>query len=843
MKNRFKKQDYINILILSLMFAFIIILITRGKFMYGSKTDWDVQHWVFPEYFRNLFYETKNLIPSFAPNIGGGQNIFYFAYYGLLSPIILLSYLFPNVAMYDYITITSIIIVMISVILFYKWLKNKNYSSMICFCVSALFLCAGPLIFHSHRHIMFINYMPFLILALMSVDKYFEKGVKTPLIISTFLIIMTSYFYSITSILCITIYAVYVFLNKYDKITFKLFLKEGLKFISLIIIAVLMSAVLIFPTFYCLLNGRGHGTSAINLGKFLLPHFGLEYLLYTPYSAGLSSILIIALFSLISKKESPINFLIISLISPVFLNFLIYALNGGLYLNGKVLIPLLPLYVLTIALFLDKVIKKEISFEKVKLAFSITVFLSFTLSKLWIATLYTIEGLIIIFLLKFYFKNENVKKLLISIVITSFIICIGINFSDRLITINEHKKINSNSIQKLVDYASKDNTIYRMHIDVKQPSVNRILNIKQNTISLYSSTYNKNYNEFFYKTFNNNMKFRNSAITYENKNILFETFMGVKYLITDKNPPLGYEEIKKEAKYTLYINKNYLPVMYASEKVMSKKDYDKLSFPYNIEALMNNIIVKENPHNNYNSNTNISKVSIKDISNIKNIVIDKDNFYVSKEIGKLRLNLNEEIKDKILLIRLNVSNPQSCSKGDTSITINNVKNKLTCKQWKYFNNNYTFDYTISKKEPFNFVDLTFTKGHYKIKSIEIYAIYYKNISHLKHNVDELKIDKILKDKVSGHIDVGKSGYFVINTPYDNGFKFKLDNKVIKYEKVSDAFIGFKIKKGFHKLEITYEAPYLKVGKIVSFTGFILTITILLTDLINKKNSNKVIKQK
>lgn len=837
MKNKFKKQDYINILILCLMYLFIIFLITHGKFMYGSKTDWDVQHWAFPEYFRNLFYETKNLIPSFAPNIGGGQNIFYFAYYGLLSPIILLSYLFPKVAMYDYITITSIIIVIISVILFYKWLKNKNYSSKICFCVSALFLCAGPLIFHSHRHIMFINYMPFLLLALISVDKYFEKDIKSPLIISTFLIIMTSYFYSITSILCITIYAVYVFLKKYDKVTFKLFLEEGLKFISLIVIAILLSAILIFPTFHCLLNGRAHDASKINLATLLLPHFGLENILYQPYSVGLTSILIIALFSLISKKEKDTNFLTISLIAPVFLNLLIFILNGGLYLNGKALIPMLPLYTLIIAIFLDKLTKEEISFKKIKLSYLITVLLAFILNKLWIAALYTICMVINILIIKKYFKSKNIRILLIPIIIISFIICISINFCDNLISKEEHKNVNNNNIQKLVDYASKDNSLYRMHVDVKSPNINRILNKKQNGITLYSSTYNKNYNEFFYKTFNNNMKFRNSAITFEDKNVLFETFMGVKYLITDKKPPHGYEKIKKEDKYTLYINKNYLPVMYASSNVMSKKDYDKLSFPYNIEALMNNIIIDENVRNNLN--TSISKVNVKNISDVKNIVINKDDFYVSKDVGKLRLNLSEEINNKILLVRLNVANPESCTVGDTSIKINGIKNKLTCKQWKYFNNNYTFDYTISKKENFNYIDLTFTKGHYKIKSIELYTINYESISNIKEHINEFKIDKTSNDKITGHVNVTKDGYFIIKTPYDKGFKIKIDNKFIEYEKASDAFISFKITKGLHNIEISYKVPYLKEGKIISLIGLILALMVLISDLIN----NKIVKRK
>ncbi len=837
MKNKFKKQDYINILILCLMYAFIIILITHGKFMYGSKTDWDIQHWAFPEYFRNLFYETKNLIPNFATNIGGGQNIFYFAYYGLLSPITLLSYLFPKVAMYDYITITSILVVIVSVILFYKWLKNKGYSSIVCFCSSALFLCAGPLIFHSHRHIMFINYMPFLILALISTDKYFEKGVKSPIIISTFLIIMTSYFYSITSILCIIIYGVYVFSKKYDKVTFKLFLKEGLKFISLILIAILMSAILILPTFYCLLNGRSHGTSGINIGKLLLPNFGLENVLYQPYSVGLTSILIIALFSLVLlKKEKHVKFLTISLIIPIFFNVFIYVLNGGLYLNGKALIPLLPLYTFVITIFLDKVLKKEISFQSVKLSFLITVFLSFTLSKIWIALIYTICSLIVIIILRYYFKKENKKILLIPIVTIAFVICIAVNFTDKLITKKDHKIANNNHIQKLVDYASKDKTFYRTHIDVKNPNINRILNKKQNGITLYSSTYNKNYNKFFYKTFNNNMKFRNSAITFEDKNILFETFMGVKYLITDKEPPLGYEKIKTESKYTLYENKNYLPIMYASSDVISKKDYDKFLFPYNIEALTNNIIVSENVHNS--QNTNVSKVNVKDISNIKNIQINKNDFYVSKDIGKLRLNLNEEIHNKILLVRLNVSEPQSCIMGDISITINGIKNKLTCKEWKYFNENYTFDYMVSNKAPFNYINLTFTKGHYKIKNIEMYAINYENVSNLKQKINEFKVDKTLNDKVSGYVNVTRDSYFIIKVPYDKGFNIKLDNKTIKYKKVSDAFIGFKIKKGLHNIEVSYDAPYLKEGKIISLAGLILALMVLLTDLINNKISKR-----
>ena len=66
-----------------------------GGYLAGSETDWLSQHIVFPEYFRQRFYETGNLFPDFAMEIGGGQNIYNFGYYGLYNPLYLLSYLLP----------------------------------------------------------------------------------------------------------------------------------------------------------------------------------------------------------------------------------------------------------------------------------------------------------------------------------------------------------------------------------------------------------------------------------------------------------------------------------------------------------------------------------------------------------------------------------------------------------------------------------------------------------------------------------------------------------------------------------------------------------------------------
>ena len=71
-----------------------------GK-VFGANVDWISQHSVLPEYFRQQFYDTGQLFPEFAANIGGGQNIYNFSYLQSADPAVLLPALFENERLYD----------------------------------------------------------------------------------------------------------------------------------------------------------------------------------------------------------------------------------------------------------------------------------------------------------------------------------------------------------------------------------------------------------------------------------------------------------------------------------------------------------------------------------------------------------------------------------------------------------------------------------------------------------------------------------------------------------------------------------------------------------------------
>lgn len=96
--------------------------------IFGAKVDWLSQHSVLPDYFRQQFYATGELFPEFAGNLGGGQNIYHFSYYGLYSPLLLPSYLLPFVKMGDYLMAVSIAGILASVCLFYYWLGRRGFS-------------------------------------------------------------------------------------------------------------------------------------------------------------------------------------------------------------------------------------------------------------------------------------------------------------------------------------------------------------------------------------------------------------------------------------------------------------------------------------------------------------------------------------------------------------------------------------------------------------------------------------------------------------------------------------------------------------------------------------------
>lgn len=832
---KINKKDKINLLVITIIFIGIIIFILRNNTLYGSILDWNTQHSVIPEYFRSLFYKTLNIFPDFALNLGSGQNIYNYSYYGLFNPVIIISYFLPFISMKSYIQISSILLVYSSVILFYYFLRRNKVNENVSLLSSVVFLTASPLLFHSHRHIMFMNYMPFLILALIGVDKYFEKDNSKLLCISTVLIILMSYYYSIPAIISIVIYGVYKYIKLNKKITVKSFFKDGFRFLIPIMISILISCILLVPTFYAILIGRLPNDINISLSDLLVPRINVKYLMYNAYGVGLTSISLLALINLFFDKKRENRFLLICLSSLIIFPIINYLLNGTMYIDAKVLIPFLPLYTLVISYMFDKISTKKIDLRKLVIASLAVLFLIYV-GKSSYENYFYIDFIFSLTLIIIATKT-NTKYLfkVLTIVLLVIYSCAG-NSKDTLVSrkdINSSENVNQEKLIKKIPKGYDHTTLYNLKLE----NVNNIYgNLNIYSDYLYSSTGNANYNLFMFDTFEVPMQSRNRLIISANKDLMYLMFSNNRYFIGDNVDITGYKEIDKIGDTKLYENTDVLPFMYVSYNYYSKTDFSKKSFPYNNEILLNNVVVNEKTNNEFKTSIKETFIRQSDIKYMDPSIINNgDRITVKKDNSRMLIDIPEVARNKILFVSFNLE-PQSCKVGDLLVNINGNTNKLTCREWKYYNGNTTFNYVISG-DTSNKVEVTFSKGMYKIDNLKIYYMDYNDIKDINKKVTKVDIDSKTKgDKIYASVETEKDGYFVTTLPYDKGFTIKVDNKKIDYEKVNTAYVGFKISKGKHNIVIEYKAPFKIVGLIMSFIGIIVYILFYHNNLI--KNIKK-----
>lgn len=831
MKSLIKK--YRDQIILILTIVLIIFISTRFTNVFGSNTDWLNQHTIIPEYFRQTFYQTGSLIKNLALNYGAGENIFNFSYYGLLSPIILPSYLFPNLSMTTYITIVNIIILFASSLLFYHFLKRHNYNSFISLTTSLIFTLASPLIFHMHRHIMFVNYMPFLIMSLMGVDIHLEKKRNTLLIISIFLMIMTSYYYSVCGLIVVAIYYLYSYLTINKQVKAKVFMKDAIKFIAVLIIPILLSAVLLVPTMYTLLQGRGSSEAAYSIKSLLTPNLKIHKTFCGTYGIGISMIGFIALLYLIftKKKSNVITASIISII--LFIPLFRYLLNGGLYLREKCFIPFLPLLSYFFAYLLKELFLNHINIKKfiIFLFVIAIIILPFNIKE------YCYLVLILFIILVYLYNKFKIKYLVtVPIVLLSLITCITEALKEDNVTIEQYKQIfNTQTETTLKEILQSDNSFYRSNnLDYPTKTVNKVYFDNYYTTNLYSSTYNKDYLNFIRNSFINSVADYNYFLFSANKNILFNSYMGVKYLYSSTELGLGYTKIADN----LYQNELARPIIYSTSNTTNNLTYSKYSYPYNLEVLFQSVITEDESNTEITNAikeypleyTIISNEGVEITSNTEGFTITVENS------GTIQLKLSTPIKNKLLFINLYGLKENSCSIGDSiEMTINNVSNILTCRTWIYKNKNDTFHYLIN--DPIiDTLNIELKRGTYNITNIEAYILDYDELLTYNTKIEAMDITSIKNDTITGTININEDGYLVTSIPYDKGFTIKIDDEVIETLKVNEAFLGAKLEKGVHKVTITYKSPGLDIGIIISIMGIIFFIINLIYE---RTNMNKI----
>ena len=891
-------MEYIVLAALTLFFCWMFCL-RWGVF--GAKVDWISQHSVIPDYFRKQFYATGKLFPEFAMNLGGGQNIYNYSYYGLYSPLFLLSYALPFVKMSTYVIIMEMVCLMASVLLVYMWLNRKGFGRAVSFAVAVIFLLTGPMICQSYSQIMFVNYMPFLILALMGVDRYFEKRRSGLLAVSTFLMIMTSFYFSIGGMLALVIYGIHCYGRKLEgkneRATVKGFLCEGMRFLLPMIFAVLASGVLLVPTAFALI-GRSSGESSggnanaeslsVLLGSgnatkilkgLFFPQLRLSGVFYSPYGLGFGTLMLTVLVATMFRRRwsDRVMSWIIAIVAsvPVF----VYILNGGLYLRDKALIPLIPLFCYMLAMYLKKVSCEEFSWIGC-IPYVVTMELIYIgrnqegMEKLWSFLMtesqimfgcYLAAGMI-----KEVWRNrkETIWRARGTVLILAGSMAVFLAVFDNQYAKEKQEMLDTifykqvtdskiaDAVQTATVEAKKDGGFYRTvqlgNDDENAANLNRVWNTDQYISSIYSSSYNKAYQNFRKDTFGLEQPYRNFLMQSEESNPIYARFMGEKYIVT-KSKMKGIRLLGVSGEWKIYENESAAPIIYGTSQVMSEKDYDKLEYPYNQTTFLQKAVVPKSTAKQADSGQQAN--SIETVDNLHNAVLQfGENSCISETDGGYHIyakkdtkvkaeivsqidinsvntvnteNVGENVKvanetkkvsgNRVLMLRFKVKNLKPSK--DLTIWMNGNRNKLSAKQRVYYNDNTTFTYAVALDSDENQVEVTFGKGKYNLSDVEAYVTTLPGTE--LYESEFLQNDTKTKENViAGSLTMQKSGYLITSIPYDSGFEIQVDGKPATSEKVNTAFLGCKVNEGEHDIVITYHAPGLAAGKVMSFVGMI-----------------------
>lgn len=833
-KNDIRYMAALGMLIV-LITGTLFIMLQSKQLVYGSITDWLSQHVAFADYFRENFYQTGQLYPDFALQLGAGQNMAEFIYYGLLRPEILLSYAFPMIKMSTYIMISSIALTITSTELFYYWIRKQNISQQAAFFASVIFLCAGPMLFHTHKHVMFINYMPWLILTFIGIQRYLQKKKSALMIIGIVLMILESYFYSVSALFMCGIYAIYEILRMQSKINYPESLKTIGKLMGHVLIGVGISCFILLPTGIMMFRHTREVIQSPTLMALLKPDMDISALTYTgfksnAYSAGMCVIAWAAILYFISRNDKAKRTLGIMAFLITVVPLFCYLLNGLQYVREKSLIPMIPLIGYMIAEMLSEMENKPSRRLLWILPFLFIPYFFIELEKLKL--LYMIDALFCSGILILYSGIR--KKYVFGIyLLFPLLLTMPTNKAEHFVQQSQLAKFeNADKKTQVKAVLDQDTSVYRfddLHYALR--TCNQVLDSRMYKTSLYSSNRNQDYSYFADKVMGMPGPSTNNATITAEKNSFFQSMMSVKYLYGKGSVPLHYNILSGDKNGYVAVNENVLPMGYATSDLLSKQQFQELKYPYSMEAVYDNAIVEKAEEKDWESSLQEVQLSYKllhmdDTVSVKRV---KNGYQMTvSETSKIKIRLHHSIDGQLLILDLPITEIQNPLNTVVGIEINGIVNKRGSNSDMYGNNRNNFRYVLDKNKPWRDMTLKLEKGSYTIQNPKAYLIDGSVLTDRNKNIDALKGERMSGNNVlKGEIEVRNDGYFVTSIPFDKGFTVRLDNKEIAYEKVNTAFVGFPIKKGHHTVEITYQMPGKSAGIMISILSVLIASALCL----------------
>lgn len=517
----------------------------------------------------------------------------------------------------------------------------------------------------------------------------------------------------------------------------------------------------------------------------------------------------------------------------------------------------MPFFALIIALTLDNIINLQMLSRRVMFV-SIGLFLSamligiLNMSDIKNYYIYNIVMLTICYLGICYYLNEiklgyNKYKYLILIIIVGIsIIGEGYIVSSYRATLSKKDEVYFDDLygqditQALEYIKNSDKSFYRIEKDFVSGSYYMDSMAQDyNSISTYNSLLNVNIKKFIKNVYPSLGGVYEIQTTF--RNVVDDNFLAsilnVKYLISkDKNLEIqGYKFLEEFGDISVYKNENIISSGIFYEKSVLENEFDYLDVEIERNKILSDAVIldKKTPYNvKIDSLLGLKQEKIEDLLDYSNIYYNEatnlyqNNLPKSLELGKnnidpnITLNINTdkyEVLESGVEMRLQVYVSHDDKFQIFNISDDYIPTEKKSKVFEVYKGKVNIiNYTIPKYT--KQLRLDYEADNIKIKNIEFYD---KKINRIPDKSLFIVEEFVHHDKISGNINAKDDGILYLSIPFESGWKAYVNDVEIPIIKANYGFMGLEITKGYHNIDLVYNAPLFKIGKYITFVSFLI----------------------
>lgn len=809
-------------------------------------------------------------MPMFDFNIGLGDDIIQtLNYCGFGDPIVALTTIFPIKYVDIIYSLGYILQVYLSGITFSLFCIYKKRSLRFILIGSYIYIFTGFTTNLSIQWVGFLNFLMLLPMILLGIEKVIQEK-KSIIFIGTIAYAgFCSYYYLFAITVIGIIYALSILFVPLSEIKLRTITQCLCKFIKIYLIGIFLSAPILIPAIIGFL-------SSARTEKYI--HFNL--VLYTPkeilqriidfispYSISALSVIAlgISLFIvfILSQRKSEKSFWAFSIIilSVFFISpFGSYMITGFSYPSDRISYLFHFIIAYTSVYMLDQLFlyKKDFIF----LIVLCSLILCLIVSIMGITNISTSYGIIILLLfsviillsqVRLGVKNSYIKKffnmhfpvlgLLIIIVINSTLSSMyswNNEFGNMKSWLSEqnssYERINSSPIKSILPLYSTSTWNGRIDTFPRNITHNRGVALGLPGLTEYFSVMNKQLS-IYGKELQVAENHWNHAIEGFDSRTYLNALASVKYLCINKNEmqsvPLGYKMIFEDENTYVYENEYALPLGITYDSYFTKQDIEPI---YLQELMMQSVYIEDDIKSfgipsEKSFTTNIKQIPYK--FSESNINIYKDGILdISNDSNQITIEYDAPANSEVYLVfeNFNISNTMI---DDLPIGLVTSKNysyvDILNKQSNYYyrgQDNFTVNlgYYENSKSDVCTMSIPYS-GEFNVDNIKIYAQSMENYEEYINSLKDESLQNIYytSNYIKGDINISSNKFLMFSIPYSKGWKVFVDGEETKIIKSNILYFGVELSKGEHTVELRYCTPGIKLGFILFGLGILLIV--------------------